>query len=97
MIISMALNFTSFRSNEENDFLPTINDLENYKRKIDGYMSEDNMTSNKKNKKDRQPYEHLFRKIKNTDEYDNLGRNISEQRWRQNQIPWTKVVYKKKY
>lgn len=28
-------------------------------------------------------------------EYDRLGRNTSEQRRRQNKIPWTKVKYEK--
>tara|TARA_B100000963_G_C22631535_1_gene675171 strand:- start:2351 stop:2638 length:288 start_codon:yes stop_codon:yes gene_type:complete len=94
----MALHFTSVAFREEPDFLPTMNELETYKRKIEEHMPEDNKTPNKKNKKDKQqPYDHLFRKIKDTDEYDNLGRNISEQRWRQNQIPWTKVVYIKKF
>ena len=89
----MALNFTSVNFREEADFLPTMNELNSIKRKIDNAES-----SNKKNKKDKEdPYEHLFRKVKDTDEYDNLGRNISEQRRRQNQIPWTRVVYSKKF
>ena len=28
-------------------------------------------------------------------EYDRLGRNLSEQRRRQNKIPWTKVRYER--
>jgi len=89
----MALYFTSVTFREEPDFLPTMNELNNIKRKI-----VDAESSNKKNKKDKKdPYEHLFRKVKDTDEYDNLGRNISEQRWRQNQVPWTKVIYDKKF
>jgi predicted nucleic acid-binding Zn-ribbon protein len=90
----MALHFTSVTFREEPDFIPTNTELENIKRKIDQHAPEINKT-NKKNKKD--PYEHLFRKIKDTDEYDNLGRNITEQKWRQNKIPWTKVVYNKKF
>ena len=90
----MALHFTSVNFNEEPDFLPTTTELETIKRKIDQHDPEINKTG-KKNKKD--PYEHLFGKIKDTDEYDNLGRNITEQKRRQNKIQWTKVVYNKKF
>ena len=95
----MALRFTSVIFNEEPDFLPTIDELENTKRKIEQHDPKINVNSdNKKIKKNKENnYEYLFRKLKDTDEYDNLGRNISEQRWRQNQIPWTKVVYIKKF
>lgn len=33
--------------------------------------------------------------VSDCQEYDRLGRNISEQRRRQNKIPWTKVRYER--
>lgn len=39
------------------------------------------------------------KKVRHQDEYDNLGRNISEQERRQNKVPWVKVrrIYGKLY
>lgn len=73
----MALNFENTYQNA--DFLPTFEEMERYKSKLELYESE-----NKFIKKPKARY---------PDEYDNLGRNITEQERRQNKIPWVKVKY----
>ena len=61
----------------EPDFLPNASELENYKTRLDMYES----TSPKK------------RPPSPVDEYDELGRNITEYNRRQNKVPWIKVKY----
>ncbi len=78
----MALNFENTFSDA--DFLPSPEEIESYKAKIDMYTEMDireNITSPKKLRLNRK------------DEYDSLGRNITEQERRQNKVPWVKVVY----
>lgn len=61
----------------EPDFLPDTTEMEIYKTKLDIYES----TSPKRQ---RPPA---------VDEYDELGRNITEHNRRQNKVPWIKVKY----
>ena len=61
----------------EPDFLPNVSEMEMYKTKLDIYES----TSPKR------------RRPPATDEYDELGRNITEHNRRQNKVPWIKVKY----
>jgi len=61
----------------EPDFLPDTTEMEIYKTKLDIYDS----TSPKRQ---RPPA---------ADEYDELGRNITEHNHRQNKVPWIKVKY----
>ncbi len=60
------------------DFLPCIRELEAYKNKLNS------CNENESSKKMRVHYQ---------DEYDSLGRNITEQVQRQNKVPWVKVKY----
>jgi hypothetical protein len=73
----MALNFEN--KFLYSDFLPTRDEMERYKTKMEIYKDE-----NRSPKKRRARY---------PDEYDSLGRNITEQERRQNKIPWVKVKY----
>lgn len=73
----MALNFENTFCDA--DFLPTREEMERYKAKLEIYQHE-----NRSPKKRRAHY---------PDEYDYLGRNITEQERRQNKIPWIKVKY----
>lgn len=73
----MALNFENKFC--YSDFLPTRDEMERYKTKMEIYKDE-----NRSPKKRRARY---------PDEYDSLGRNITEQERRQNKIPWVKVKY----
>tara|TARA_Y100000748_G_C15436706_1_gene465468 strand:- start:370 stop:648 length:279 start_codon:yes stop_codon:yes gene_type:complete len=59
------------------DFFPNVTEMETYKVKIDMYES----TSPNK------------RPCSPVDEYDELGRNITEYNHRQNKVPWIKVKY----
>ena len=61
----------------EPDFLPDTTEMEIYKTKLDIYES----TSPKR------------RRPPSVDEYDELGRNITEHNRRQNKVPWIKVKY----
>ena len=63
----------------EPDFLPNASELENYKTRLDMYES----TSPKR------------QRSSPVDEYDELGRNITEYNHRQNRVPWVKVKYVK--
>jgi len=72
----MALNFENLYQGA--DFLPSLEELEIYKTKLELLENE------RLSKKHRARY---------TDEYDNLGRNITEQERRQNKVPWVKVKY----
>tara|TARA_B100000035_G_scaffold315454_1_gene336409 strand:- start:9639 stop:9875 length:237 start_codon:yes stop_codon:yes gene_type:complete len=62
------------------DFLPSSEEMNNYKKKLE--MCENFVPRKRQNIK--------------TDEYDEYGRNITEQKNRQNKIKWTKVIYKRK-
>tara|TARA_B100000575_G_C22690761_1_gene418905 strand:- start:14 stop:298 length:285 start_codon:yes stop_codon:yes gene_type:complete len=73
----MALNFEN--TFLDADFLPTRREMEKYKTKLE--MLED---GNKSPKRHRARF---------SDEYDSLGRNITEQERRQNKVPWVKVKY----
>lgn len=73
----MALNFENTFCGA--DFLPTRDEMERYKTKLEMRGDE-----NKSPKKRRAQY---------PNEYDSLGRNITEQERRQNKIPWVKVKY----
>ena len=78
----MALNFEN--TFQDADFLPSLEEMEIYKAKIDMYTEMDireNLSSPKKLRPNRK------------DKYDFLGRNITEQERRQNNVPWVKVVY----
>ena len=61
------------------DFLSTQEEMERYKTKLETREDE-----NRSSKKSRARF---------PDEYDILGRNITEQERRQNKIPWVKVKY----
>lgn len=71
----MAANFNSVFS--QPDFLPSIEEMNNYKKKIEESFSP----------RKRQSIESV--------EYDDYGRNLTEQKKRQNKIKWEKVRYKK--
>lgn len=73
----MALNFEN--TYQDADFLPTREELERYKNKLDVYTNELNYPKK--------------RQARFSDEYDELGRNITEQERRQNKVPWVKVRY----
>tara|TARA_Y100001963_G_C6777437_1_gene448046 strand:+ start:797 stop:1081 length:285 start_codon:yes stop_codon:yes gene_type:complete len=73
----MALNFEN--NYQDADFLPTREELERYKNKLDEYESEMNYPKK--------------RRARFSDEYDEYGRNITEQERRQNKVPWIKVKY----
>lgn len=73
----MALNFKNTFYNA--DFLPTREEMKRYKTKLE--TREDENRSPKK------------LRTRFPDEYDILGRNITEQERRQNKIPWVKVKY----
>lgn len=73
----MALNFENTFC--DSDFLPTHDEMEIYKTKLETWKDEIRSP-----KKCRARY---------PDEYDNLGRNITEQERRQNKVPWVKVKY----
>jgi hypothetical protein len=73
----MALNFENI--NQGADFLPTREELERYKKKLEVYQDELNHSKKQRS---------IF-----TDEYDELGRNITEQEKRQNEVPWVRVKY----
>lgn len=73
----MALNFEN--TYQDADFLPTREELERYKNKLDVYASELNYPKK--------------RQARFSDEYDERGRNITEQERRQNKVPWVKVRY----
>lgn len=73
----MALNFENTFSDP--DFLPNRHEMESYKTKFEMWEDE-----NRNPKKHRARY---------PDEYDSLGRNITEQERRQNKVPWVKVKY----
>jgi len=74
----MALSFENTFS--EADFMPSIDEMKQYKLKLDNSFESFN-TSPKK------------RRARYEDEYDNYGRNITEQERRQNRVPWVKVKY----
>lgn len=73
----MALNFENTFCDA--DFLPTHVEMERYKTKLEMWEDEN-----------RFPKKHhaLY-----PDEYDSLGRNVTEQERRQNKVPWIKVKY----
>ncbi len=71
----MALNFENTFS--EPDFLPSVDDLERYKTKLEIYESMD----------------YKRHRPSPVDEYDERGRNITEHTRRQNKVPWIKVKY----
>ena len=74
----MSLYFEN--TNSKPDFMPTLREYENYKCKLDRYSENINEIPRKKINL-------------NLDNYDDYGRNISEQEKRQNKVPWTKVKY----
>lgn len=76
----MALSFENIFS--EADFMPSIDEMKEYKLKLDNSFESFNTSSRKRHAR----YE---------DEYDSYGRNITEQERRQNRVPWVKVKYVK--
>jgi len=61
------------------DFMPTVEEMQLYKTKLDQYWDDTNPR----------------KKINsNVERYDDYGRNISEQERRQNKVPWIKVKYR---
>ena len=68
---------------QDADFLPSVEELKRYKTKLELLENEDqNLNSSPKRHRAKFP-----------DEYDSLGRNITEQERRQNKVPWVKVKY----
>jgi len=77
----MALNFDN--NFQDADFLPSVEELKTYKTKLELLENEDqNLNSSPKRRRARCP-----------DEYDSLGRNVTEQERRQSKVPWVKVKY----
>ena len=76
----MALSFENTFS--ESDFMPSIDEMKEYKLKLDNSFESFNTSPRKR----WAIYE---------DEYDLYGRNITEQERRQNRVPWVKVKYVK--
>lgn len=74
----MALSFENTFS--EADFMPSINEMKQYKLKLDNSFESFNTSPRK-------------RRACRGDEYDNRGKNITEQERRQNRVPWVKVKY----
>ncbi len=77
----MALSFDN--NFQDADFLPSVEELKRYKTKLELLENED-QNSNSSPKRHRAKF---------PDEYDILGRNITEQERRQNKVPWVKVEY----
>jgi predicted NAD-dependent protein-ADP-ribosyltransferase YbiA (DUF1768 family) len=77
----MALNFDN--NFQDADFLPSVEELKMYKTKLELLENENqNFNSSPKRRRARCP-----------DEYDSLGRNVTEQERRQSKVPWVKVKY----
>jgi hypothetical protein len=77
----MALSFDN--NFQDADFLPSVEELKRYKTKLELLENEDqNLNSSPKRHRAKFP-----------DEYDSLGRNITEQERLQNKVPWVKVKY----
>jgi hypothetical protein len=77
----MALSFDN--NFQDADFLPSVEELKKYKTKFELLENEDkNFNSSPKRHRPKFP-----------NEYDILGRNITEQERRQNKVPWVKVKY----
>tara|TARA_X000001036_G_scaffold437320_1_gene482385 strand:- start:5014 stop:5346 length:333 start_codon:yes stop_codon:yes gene_type:complete len=74
----MALSFENTFSDA--DFMPSIDEMKHYKLKLDNSFESVNTSPRK-------------RLARYEDEYDNYGRNITEQERRQNRVPWIKVKY----
>jgi hypothetical protein len=74
----MALSFDN--NFQDADFLPSVEELKRYKTKLEN--EDQNLNSSPKRHRPKFP-----------DEYDILGRNITEQERRQNKVPWVKVKY----
>jgi len=74
----MALSFENTFS--EADFMPSIDEMKQYKLKLDNSFESFNTSPRK-------------RRARYEDEYDNYGRNITEQERRQDRVPWVKVKY----
>ncbi len=74
----MALSFEN--SFSEADFMPSIDEMKEYKLKLDNSFESFNTSPRK-------------RRARYEDEYDRYGRNITEQERRQNRVPWVKVKY----
>lgn len=64
---------------QDADFLPSPDELSRYKSKLELH----------------QEFSPKKRRSIYPDEYDNLGRNVTEQERRQNKVPWVRVKYHK--
>ena len=76
----MALSFEN--TFPRADFMPSVDEMKEYKLKLDNSFESFNTGQRK-------------RRARYEDEYDNYGRNITDQERRQNQVPWVKVKYVK--
>lgn len=74
----MALSFENTFS--EADFMPSIGEMKQYKLKLDNSFESFNTSPRK-------------RRARFEDEYNDYGRNITEQERRQDRVPWIKVKY----
>lgn len=75
----MALNFDN--NFQDADFLPSVEELQMYKTKLE-LLEDENLN-----------YSPKKRRARYSDEYDSFGRNITEQERRQNKVPCVKVKY----
>ena len=79
----MALSFDAPMN--EGDFMPSVNEIEEYREKLKRYKELPGSSTKR--------FKHHMSKNDEQDEYDDYGRNISEQRLRQEMVPWVKVKY----
>ena len=75
----MALSFDA--PVNDGDFMPSLDEIEEFRQKLKRYEERPGSPTR------------LRRSFRYKEEYDNLGRNISEQHRRQENVPWVKVRY----